>query len=85
MLNGYGFSLDSDSVKPLYQQLQNNPGAFIPYYVGFIQIDNLKQKAMNELGSKYSDKAFHEALLQGGNTPLFITERNIEKFIKTSK
>ena len=85
MLNGYGFSLDSDSVKPLYQQLQNNPGAFIPYYVGFIQIDNLKQKAMNELGSKYNDKAFHEALLQGGNTPLFITERNIEKFIKTSK
>ena len=39
---------------------------------------------MNELGSEFSIKDFHSAVLDHGNPPLFIVEEMVEKMIEKS-
>lgn len=85
-LSEQGFSgLDEESLTTQYKQLQANPAAFEPYYVGYIEIEALKDKAQEALGDKFEDKAFHEALLKSGNAPFKVVERNIDAYIKTNK
>lgn len=77
--------LDEESLTTQYKQLQANPAAFEPYYVGYIEIETLKEKAQEALGDKFEDKAFHEALLKSGNAPFKVVERNIDAYIKANK
>ena len=60
------------------------PGQALSYKVGMIKILELREKAMNELGSKFSIKDFHSAVLDHGNPPLFIVEEMVEKMIEES-
>ena len=60
------------------------PGQALSYKVGMIKILELREKAMNELGSKFSIKDFHSAVLDHGNPPLFIVEEMVEKMIEKS-
>ena len=61
------------------------PGQALSYKVGMIKILDLREKAMNELGDKFSIKDFHSAVLDHGNPPLFIVEEMVEKMIEQSK
>jgi uncharacterized protein (DUF885 family) len=53
--------------------------------VGMIKILELREKAMTELGDKFSIKDFHSAVLDHGNPPLFIVEEMVENMIKEAK
>ena len=79
--NGLGVN----SIDDLYYQIQANPTAFIPYYVGYMQIAQLKEDAQKELKDKFNDKKFHEALLKSGSAPFSVVEKNIEEYIKNTK
>lgn len=81
----YGLALDDENALLQYKQLQANPAAFEPYYVGFHEFDNLKTKAMDALGDKFNDKAFHEAILISGNAPFNVVERNVTAYIDANK
>ena len=64
-----GFSLDDESIKTQYAQLQANPAAFEPYYVGYHEIISMKEDAQQALGSRFNEKEFHTALLESGTAP----------------
>ena len=51
-----GFSLDDESIKTQYAQLQANPAAFEPYYVGYHEIISMKEDAQQALGSRFNEK-----------------------------
>jgi uncharacterized protein (DUF885 family) len=57
------------------------PGQALSYKVGMIKILELRERAMKELGEKFSIKDFHSAVLDHGNPPLFIVEEMVEKMI----
>ena len=61
------------------------PGQALSYKVGMIKILELREKAMTELGDKFSIKDFHSAVLDHGNPPLFIVEEMVENMIKEAK
>ena len=85
-LNTKGLTLEDDEqFKSQYYQLQANPSAFQPYYVGYEEINALKENAENKLGSKFKDKDFHTALLKSGTAPFNVVERNIDKYIEENK
>lgn len=84
-LTKQGFALDEEGMKGQYLQLQANPAAFEPYYVGFNEINTLKEKAQETLGDKFKDKDFHEALLKSGNAPFSVVERNIDAYVSANK
>lgn len=85
-LSDLGFAIsDNDSLELQYNQLKDNPTIFIPYYYGYLQFSNLKTTAKKELGNKFDDVKFHEALLKSGCAPFTIVEKNVENYIKTNK
>lgn len=79
--NGLGVSDVSD----FYNQLQANPTAFISYYVGYVQIANLKKDAQEELKDKFNDRDFHEAILKSGAAPFHVVEENVKDYIESAK
>jgi len=60
------------------------PGQALSYKVGMIKMLELREKAMNALGSKFDIKKFHSAILDHGIPPLFIVEQKIDEMIKES-
>lgn len=79
--NGLGISDVSD----FYNQLQANPTAFLSYYVGYVQIANLKKDAQEELKDKFNDRDFHEAILKSGAAPFHVVEENVKDYIESAK
>ena len=79
--NGLGVSDVSD----FYNQLQANPTAFLSYYVGYVQIANLKKDAQEELKDKFNDRDFHEAILKSGAAPSHVVEENVKDYIESAK
>ena len=79
--NGLGVSDVSD----FYNQLQANPTAFLSYYVGYVQIANLKKDAQEDLKDKFNDRDFHEAILKSGAAPFHVVEENVKDYIESAK
>lgn len=80
-----GFAMSEEDLQLQYRQLQANPCAFEPYYVGYEEISLLKDKAMDSLGDKFDELGFNTALLEGGNAPFEVVEREIDKYIEAAK
>ena len=79
--NGLGVS----DIRDFYNQLQANPTAFLSYYVGYVQIANLKKDAQEELKDKFNDRDFHEAILKSGAAPFHVVEENVKDYIESAK
>lgn len=79
--NGLGVTDVSD----FYNQLQANPTAFLSYYVGYVQIANLKKDAQDELKDTFNDRDFHEAILKSGAAPFHVVEENVKDYIESAK
>ena len=57
------------------------PGQSTSYYVGFLKIMDLRNKASDELGDQFDIKEFHRAILLNGSLPLEILEQVIDNYI----
>jgi uncharacterized protein (DUF885 family) len=59
------------------------PGQACGYKVGHTTIVNLREKTRKALGQAYDFRGFNDAVVLGGNVPLTVLERNIDRYIKT--
>lgn len=66
-------------------QLQANPAAFEPYYVGYHEIINMKEDAQQALGSRFHEKEFHTALLESGIAPFQVVQQHIDAYVEKNK
>ena len=71
-LTAYGFP--EASVNLIYQTLLSEPGAYLPYAVGYLEFAKLQELAKEFWVEEYSDYAFHEFLLEMGPMPFSILE-----------
>jgi len=58
------------------------PAQALSYKVGMIKFLELRQKAMDQLGSKYHPKDFHTRVLENGALPLSLLEEQVDAYIK---
>lgn len=65
LLNKFGI-VDDESTKAVYQYLLEEPTTYLKYYLGYLEIKNLKNIAMNLWGIDYSNLRFHTFLLESG-------------------
>lgn len=65
LLNKFGI-VDESSTKAVYQYLLEEPTTYLKYYLGYLEIKNLKNLAKGLWGEEYSDLAFHTFLLESG-------------------
>lgn len=80
-----GFAMEGEGIEGIYRQLQANPCAFEPYYVGYFEIENLKEKAQEALGDQFENKGFNEALLKSGLVSFSVVERNVDAYIEEAE
>lgn len=66
-LKSYGFPQESSDL--IYQTLLAEPGAYLPYAVGYLEFMELREQAEQKWGTEYSDYQFHEFLLETGPMP----------------
>lgn len=74
----FGIS-NMDTAQHFYQMVCEDPANYMKYYVGYLEIVEMKQEATEKLGEKFVEKDFHTFLLDLGPAPfLFIRERFAE-------
>lgn len=59
----------TDVVDNLYYAVIENPTNYLEYYVGYLEIEKMRQKAEKKLGSRFDLKKFHTFLLDTGPGP----------------
>lgn len=77
---GYG----SEVGKTLYSTLLNNPGVYIPYSVGFLEMVTMRQEAEEALKDKFDAVEFHKTILEVGPAPYDIIRKEFDKYLKAS-
>ncbi|MBS4980707.1 MAG: DUF885 domain-containing protein [Lachnospiraceae bacterium] len=70
----YGIK-DTDAVREIYNLILSDPGNYLKYYVGYLEFVELKKKALEIDGDKFSQKNFHRAVLDVGPAPFDIVSR----------
>lgn len=70
----YGIK-DTNAVREIYNLILSDPGNYLKYYVGYLEFVELKKKAMEIDGDKFSQKNFHRAVLDVGPAPFDIVSR----------
>ena len=61
------------------------PGQATGYKLGHSRIVDLRGRAEQALGSAYDVKAFNDAVILGGNAPLDVLARNVERYIADAR
>lgn len=61
------------------------PGQATAYMIGKLKIMELRNKAMEELGDKFSWQGFHDQILKYGPVPLSMLEENVNQWIAEQK
>jgi len=61
------------------------PGQACAYKIGMLKIQELRLLAQKELGPKFDQREFHEAVLKNGALPLEILEKQVDAYIKEAK
>lgn len=57
------------------------PSQALGYKIGALKIQELRQRAENQLGDRFDIKAFHEQILNTGGLPLAVLETKIDRWI----
>lgn len=61
------------------------PGQACAYKIGMLKIQELRARAQQELGPKFDQREFHEAVLKNGALPLEILEEQVNDYIQRKK
>jgi prolyl oligopeptidase len=61
------------------------PGQALAYKLGQLEIERLRRKAEQALGSKFDVRDFHDAVLRNGALPLDLLEPQIDAYIAAAK
>jgi uncharacterized protein (DUF885 family) len=61
------------------------PGQACAYKIGMLKIQELRTRAQKELGDKFDQREFHDAVLKNGALPLEILEEQVNDYIQRKK
>ena len=62
-----------------------SPGQACAYKIGMLKIQELRKRAQAELGPKFDQRQFHDAVLKNGALPLEILEEQVTSYIQRTK
>lgn len=76
-LTKYGIT-DDAVITQIYQAIVAEPANYLKYYVGYLEFLSLREKAEEVWGNEFSDKKFHQYVLQMGDAPFTVLEKYLE-------
>lgn len=72
----YGIT-DPDVVEEIYRYILGDPANYLSYYIGYLEILDLKRKAMEQEGEDFSQKEFHQKVLDIGPAPFDVVNKYV--------
>ena len=82
-LSDYGFSKTSS--RAIYDTVIAEPASYMPYTLGYLEIESLRETAEQKLGKNYTIQKFHEFFLQTGPAPFAVLQDRLEQWVKKEK
>lgn len=80
------YSIEDDNVcNSIYEAVIEEPANYLQYYVGYLEIVELKNKVMEKYGSHFNLKRFHTAFLAMGPTSFDVAKKWICYFYEQYK
>ncbi len=73
---------DKNTVDEFFDIIVEEPGNYLSYVVGYLEILDLREKAEEKLGEKFSAREFHEFLLEIGPAPFYVIEEYMEGWME---
>lgn len=73
------------SADSLFQVMVENPANYLSYFVGALEIQNMRAAAEAELGARFDAKAFHTFLLDIGNAPFDVIQAYFSSWVMEQK
>ncbi len=70
-----------DNIRSEVQRYIVLPGQATSYKIGMLKIQELRKKSEDALGEAFDIRTFHDAILGGGELPLPLLERKIDRWI----
>ena len=72
----YGIE-DMEVIKTIYQMILSNPANYLKYYIGYLEILDLKRQAIDAWGDDFTQQRFHEAILTIGPAPFDVIAKHL--------
>ena len=72
---------DQEVIQTVYNAMISQPANYLNYYVGYLEILQLRQKAEKALGDKFSLLDFHTFLLDIGDAPFTVLNDYLDQWI----
>ena len=76
---------NKDVAEDIFVTSIGNPGVYFSYTTGYYEMEELRNKAEEELGSKFEAKEFHKAILDAGPCQFEMLEKKVDKYIEENK
>ena len=76
---GYGVT-DTAAINEITQLILSEPGNYLKYYIGYLEFLELKEYAKELFGTDYSEKQFHQAILDIGPASFSILKKYLPKY-----
>ncbi len=78
----YGVS-QPEVVDSIFESMLSAPANYLNYYVGYLEIRNMRTLAEETLGNRFSAKEFHQFLLDIGPAPFTVIEPRFRTWLMT--
>jgi uncharacterized protein (DUF885 family) len=76
-------AIDEPTIQAETDRYISGPGQACSYKLGQLKIRELRERARQQLGSKFDLKTFHDEILSGGSLPLDLLDARVNRWIKT--
>ena len=76
--------VSDDVVENIYQTMVENPANYLEYYVGYLEILNMRKAAEKAQGLKFNAKAFHQFILETGPAPFTVLKIYFQNWLQQS-
>lgn len=72
----YGIE-DEETIQEIYELILGDPANYLSYYMGYVEILELKREMIKIEGDAFSQKEFHQKLLDVGPAPFEIVKKQV--------
>ena len=74
-------AVDEPTIQAETNRYISTPAQACSYKLGQLKIRELRQRATQQLGSRFDERAFHDAVLAGGSLPLDVLDARITRWM----
>ena len=77
----YGIE-DEEAIQSIYEYIIGDPANYLKYYVGYLEFEELYDKAKKTYGKAFDEIAFHQAILSIGPAPFDLIEKYFDDYYR---